>query len=107
MFGPQGAGRSHRAAAVRQALVGERLAFINKTSVKTKMAKPISCAPRGRRLVDRAPFGNWRTQTSVGTLRHDQFIILSVTRFLKPASWFLRFDMFCSARFGGPTDVSS
>lgn len=50
----------------------ERLAFIDETSVKTNMAKTTGWAPCGQRLVDHAPFGHWRTQTFVATLRHDR-----------------------------------
>ena len=28
-------------------------------------------APRGRRLIGRAPFGHWNTMTFVAALRHD------------------------------------
>lgn len=50
----------------------ERLAFIDETSVKTNMIKTSGWAPRGQRLVDHAPFGQWRTQTFIGALRHDR-----------------------------------
>jgi len=64
----------------------ERLAFIpswadcfasacramDETSVRTDMAKTTGRAPRGRRLVDHAPFGHWRSQTFIGALRHDR-----------------------------------
>lgn len=50
----------------------ERLAFIDETSVKINMVKATGWAPRGRRLVDHAPFGHWRTQTFIGALRYDR-----------------------------------
>jgi len=50
----------------------ERLAFIDETSLKTNMAKTTGWAPRGKRLVDHAPFAHWRTQTFIGALRHDR-----------------------------------
>lgn len=50
----------------------EWLAFLDETSVKTNMAKTTGWAPCGQRLVDRAPFGHWRTQTFVAALRHDR-----------------------------------
>jgi hypothetical protein len=43
----------------------ERLAFIDKTLVKTT-----GWALRGQRLMHHAPFGHWRTQTVIGALRH-------------------------------------
>ncbi|WP_276617463.1 transposase [Qingshengfaniella alkalisoli] len=50
----------------------DRLAFIDETSVKTNMVKTTGWAPRGQRLLDRAPFRHWRTQTFIGALRHDR-----------------------------------
>ena len=51
----------------------ERLAFIDETSIKTNMAKTTGWAPCAQRLIDHVPFGHWRTQTFIGTLRHDRF----------------------------------
>ena len=50
----------------------ERLAFIDETWLKTNMVKTTSWAPVGQRLVDRAPFGHWNTQTFVAALRCDR-----------------------------------
>ena len=50
----------------------ERIGFMDETWLKTNMAKTTGWAPRGQRLVDHAPFGHWRTQTFVATLRHDR-----------------------------------
>jgi len=50
----------------------ERLSFIDETSVKTNMIKTTGWAPRGERLIDRAPFGHWSTQTFIAALRHDR-----------------------------------
>jgi len=52
----------------------KRMAFIDETWLKTNMAKRTGWAPRGRRLVDHAPFGHWRTQTFVAALRHDRLV---------------------------------
>ena len=49
-----------------------RIGFIDETSVKTNMAKTTGWAPRGQRLIDRAPFGSWQTQTLIAALRHDR-----------------------------------
>ena len=46
--------------------------FPRRGSVKTNMAKTTGRAPRGQRLVDHAPFGNWHTQTFIAALRHDR-----------------------------------
>ncbi len=45
---------------------------MDETWLKTNMAETTGWAPRGHRLVDRAPFGHWRTQTFVATLRCDR-----------------------------------
>ena len=50
----------------------ERIVFIDETWPNTNMAKTTGWAPRGQRLVDHAPFGDWRTQTFVAALRHDR-----------------------------------
>jgi transposase len=55
---------------MRKAL--HRLVFIDETSLKTNMVKTTGWAPVGDRLVDRAPFGRWRTQTFIAALRHDR-----------------------------------
>jgi transposase len=54
---------------MRKAL--ERLAFIDETSLNTKMVKTTGWAPVGARLIDHAPFGHWHTQTFIAALRCD------------------------------------
>ncbi|WP_310620136.1 IS630 family transposase [Flexibacterium corallicola] len=49
-----------------------RLVFIDETSLKTNMVKTTGWAPKGERLLDHAPFGNWNTQTFIAALRHDR-----------------------------------
>ena len=49
-----------------------RIGFIDETSLKTNMIKTTGWAPRGKRLVDHAPFGHWKTQTFIAALRHDR-----------------------------------
>ena len=56
------------------AKVLERLVFIDETSLKTNLAKTTGWAPVGKRLVDHAPFGHWRTQTFIAGLAHDGLI---------------------------------
>ena len=41
-------------------------------TVKTNMAKTTGWSPRGERLIDHAPFGQWHTQTFIAALRHDR-----------------------------------
>ena len=49
-----------------------RLVFIDETWVKTNMTPIRGWAPRGKRLVARAPFGKWRTLTFLAALRLDR-----------------------------------
>ena len=49
-----------------------RLVFIDETWAKTNMTPIRGWAPRGQKLVARAPFGKWRTLTFVAALRHDR-----------------------------------
>ena len=46
-----------------------RLKLIEKTALKTNMAKTTGWAPCGARLVVYAPFGHWNTQTFIAALR--------------------------------------
>ena len=54
---------------MRKAL--DRLAFIDETSLNTKLVKTTGWAPVGERLIGHAPFGHWHTQTFIAALRHD------------------------------------
>jgi len=49
-----------------------RLVFIDETWAKTNMTPIRGWAPRGQKLVARAPFGHWRTLTLLAALRHDR-----------------------------------
>jgi len=49
-----------------------RLVFIDETWAKTNMTPIRGWAPRGQKLVARAPFGRWRTLTFLAALRHDR-----------------------------------
>ena len=48
-----------------------RLVFIDETWAKTNMTRTHGRAPRGARLVAKAPHGRWRTLTFLAALRHD------------------------------------
>ena len=48
-----------------------RLVFIDETWAKTNMTRSYGRAPRGRRLVAKAPHGRWHTLTFLAALRHD------------------------------------
>jgi putative transposase len=49
-----------------------RLVFIDETWTKTNMAPLRGWAPRGERLIGKAPFGHWNTMTFLAALRHDR-----------------------------------
>ncbi len=48
-----------------------RLVFVDETATTTKMTRLRGRARRHRRLIARAPFGHWNTQTFVAALRCD------------------------------------
>jgi transposase len=48
------------------------LVFIDETWAKTNMTRSHGRAPRGQRLVAKAPHGRWRTLTFLAALRHDR-----------------------------------
>jgi transposase len=47
----------------------DRLVFIDEIGASTKMTRLYGRAPRGRRLLAKAPFGHWKTTTFVAALR--------------------------------------
>ncbi len=49
-----------------------RLVFLDETWVKTNMAHLRGWSPRGRRLIEKAPHGHWRTMTFLAALRVDR-----------------------------------
>jgi transposase len=49
-----------------------RLVFIDETWAKTNMTRLCGWAPRGRKLLAKAPRGHWRTLTFLAALRHDR-----------------------------------
>jgi transposase len=49
-----------------------RLVFIDETWAKTNMTRTHGRAPRGKRLVAKAPQGRWHTLTFLAALRHDR-----------------------------------
>jgi len=49
-----------------------RLVFIDETWTKTNMAPLRGWAPRGERLIGKAPFGHWNTMTFLAALRRDR-----------------------------------
>jgi len=49
----------------------ERLVFIDETGTTTKMTRLRGRCPKGQRLLSKAPFGHWKTQTFIAGLRCD------------------------------------
>ncbi len=49
-----------------------RLVFIDETWTKTNLAPLRGWAPRGKRLLSKAPYGHWNTMTFIAALRHDR-----------------------------------
>jgi transposase len=49
-----------------------RLVFIDETWAKTNMTRLCGWAPRGRKLLAKAPQGHWRTLTFLAALRRDR-----------------------------------
>jgi transposase len=49
-----------------------RLVFIDETWAKTNMTRRCGWAPKGQRLLAKAPFGKWRTLTFLAALRYDR-----------------------------------
>jgi transposase len=52
----------------------ERFVFLDETGANTAMTRLRGWGPRGKRLVDAAPYGHWKTTTFVAGLRSDGVI---------------------------------
>ena len=48
-----------------------RLVFLDETGTTTKMTRLRGRSPKGQRLLSKAPFGHWKTQTFIVGLRCD------------------------------------
>lgn len=51
-----------------------RLVFLDETWTKTNMTRLRGRAPRGQRLIAKAPYGHWKTSTFLAGLRHDRIV---------------------------------
>jgi transposase len=51
-----------------------RLVFLDETATNTKMVRTRGRCQRGKRLIGRAPHGDWKTLTFVAALRHDRMV---------------------------------
>jgi transposase len=51
-----------------------RLVFLDETWTKTNMTRLRGRAPRGQRLIAKAPYGHWKTSTFLAGLRHDRMV---------------------------------
>jgi transposase len=52
----------------------QRLVFLDETGTTTKMTRLRGRCPEGQRLLSKAPFGHWKTQTFVAGLRNDGLV---------------------------------
>jgi transposase len=50
----------------------KRLVFIDETFTKTNMTRLRGRSKRGKRLIDKAPHGHWKTSTFIAALRHNR-----------------------------------
>ena len=84
-----------------------RLVFIDETWAKTNMTRSHGRAPRGQRLVAKAPHGRWRTLTFLAALRHDRIDApcVSTGRSTAKASWPM--SSRCWSRRSSPATSSS
>lgn len=57
----------------------EKLVFIDETWASTNMTRRYGRAPRGKRCIDSAPHGHWKTTTFVGALRQRHLTAPMVT----------------------------
>jgi transposase len=55
----------------RMRLEPHRLVFLDETGTTTKMTRLRGRCPKGRRLLAKAPFGHWKTQTFIAGPRRD------------------------------------
>ena len=55
-----------------------RVVFLDETGTTTKMTRLRGRSPKGQRLLSKAPFGHWKTQTFVAGLRCDALIAEAV-----------------------------
>ena len=60
--------------AMQSAIDPSKLVFIDETGTATNLTRLRGRAPRGKRLIGRAPFGHWKTTTFVAGLRNDKII---------------------------------
>jgi transposase len=59
---------------MQSAIDPSKLVFIDETGTATNLTRLRGRAPRGKRLIGRAPFGHWKTTTFVAGLRNDKII---------------------------------
>ena len=82
-----------------------RLVFIDETAVNTSMARLYGRGPRGVRLVDHVPQGNWKTITYVSALRHDKMVAPMVIDGPMNGDIFLAYVEQCLAPTLKPHDI--
>jgi len=82
-----------------------RLVFIDETGVNTNMVRLYGRGPRGVRLVDHVPFGEWETITFVSALRHDRMVAPMVINGPMDGELFLAYVEQCLVPTLMPNDI--
>ena len=82
-----------------------RLVFVDETGVNTHMVRLYGHAPRGVRLVEHVPFGDWETITFVAALRHDKMVAPMVVDGPINGELFLAYVKHCLVPTLKPNDI--
>ncbi len=59
---------------MQRTMRAKKLVFIDETFTKTNMIRLRGRSKRGKRLIDKAPHGHWKTSTFIAALRHNRLI---------------------------------
>jgi len=82
-----------------------RPVFVDETGVNTHMVRLYGHAPRGMRLVDHVPFGDWETITLVAALRNDKMVAPMVVNGPMNGELFLAYVKRCLVPTLKPNDI--
>ena len=89
----------------QKAIDPSKLVFIDETGTATNLTRLRGRAPRGKRLIGRAPFGHWKTTTFVAGLRNDQIIAPLVIDRPMNGEIFLTYVRTCLVPVLSPGDI--
>jgi len=82
-----------------------KLVLIDETGVNTNMMRLYGRGPRGMRLLDEVPFGEWQTVTFVSALRHDRMVAPMVIDGPMGGELFLAYVKQCLVPALKPSDI--